>query len=334
MARSATLDNYLDWYRQGPFAHVPQVDRVIPAGPVHVINVSPPAGGVVEPPMQEYGLHLLLRTAPLLRVGFNRRPRWLAVSPGSLILQPPDTEAEYIADAAAHVLSIAIPKTQVEQFAEASGLRVDVRFEEAFRDPRLAQLLIQLWQALVEETPASALLADDVMRTLLDTIARRAASGSHSASRSDRGTPAVSAHGRERLANHTLRRLCDYVETRLGDELDVPRLATIASLSPAHFARAFAATVGMTPFNYVMTRRLARARELLQDTRRPALDIALDVGFKTPSHFTARFHREFGMTPREIRTDARHLETGLALDLDIIHLPAAVARDRFKNSQS
>jgi AraC family transcriptional regulator len=305
---SAAPDTYRDWYQQGPFAHVPQVDRTIPAGPVHVINVSPPAGDVVEPPMREYGLHLLLRTAPLLRVGFNRRPRWLAVSPGSLILQPPDTEAEYVAEAAAHVLSVAIPKAQVEQFAEASGgLRVDVRFEEAFRDPRLAQLLIQLWHALADEAPAgAALLADDAMRTMLDTIARRAHSGSGRGSGrgGDGGTLAASAHGRERLANHTLRRLCDYVENSLGDEIDVPMLATVASLSPAHFARAFAATVGMTPFNYVMTRRLARARELLQDTRRPALDIALDVGFKTPSHFTTRFRREFGLTPRDVRGDA------------------------------
>ena len=57
----------------------------------------------------------------------------------------------------------------------------------------------------------------------------------------------------------------------------------------------------MTPFEYVMTRRLARARELLERTDRSALAIALDVGFKTPSHFTARFRREYGVTPREIR---------------------------------
>jgi AraC family transcriptional regulator len=302
-ATMALPTGYLAWYRQGPFAHVPQVDRVIPAGPIHIINVSPPSGGVVEPPMQEYGLHLLLRTAPLLRVGFNRRPRWLAVSPGSLILQPPDTEAEYVADAAAHVLSIAIPKTQVEQFAEVTGTSVDVRYEEAFRDSRLAQMLIQLWQALADvddASPSPALLGDQVMRALLRTIAQRANSGD--ASRKSRAV--ASSHGRERLANHTLRRLCDYVECRLADDLDVPMLANVAALSPAHFARAFAATVGMTPFNYVMTRRLARARELLQATRRPALDIAFDVGFKTPSHFTTRFRREFGLTPRAVRGDA------------------------------
>ena len=53
-----------------------------------------------------------------------------------------------------------------------------------------------------------------------------------------------------------------------------------------------------------MTRRLAKARELLERTRRLTLDIALDVGFKTPSHFTSRFRREFGTTPRAIRSGA------------------------------
>ena len=74
------------WYRHGRLAavthairSVPHETRVIPAGPVHLINVSPPPGQVVEAPVPEYALNLLLDTAPLLRVGFNRPPRWLAV---------------------------------------------------------------------------------------------------------------------------------------------------------------------------------------------------------------------------------------------------------------
>jgi hypothetical protein len=74
-------------HRQRRCTAVPQVDRIIDAGTVHVINVSPPAGAVVEPAVPEYALHLLLRTAPLLRVGFNRRPRWLAVSSGSMVVE-------------------------------------------------------------------------------------------------------------------------------------------------------------------------------------------------------------------------------------------------------
>jgi AraC family transcriptional regulator len=284
------VSSYRDWYRSGPLSTVPQIDRIIAAGPMQMINVSPPAGGVIEPPIPEYALHLLLRSAPLLRVGFNRRPRWLAVSPGAMVVAPPDTACEYIADAAAHVLTVAIPKTYAEEYARDAGTRIEVRREEVFRDPRLVRQIVRLWHELADEGPATQLLADHVMRTLLDMLAR------HTIRRID------SRSSRERLTNHTLRRLCDYVESSLADDLDVPMMADVVDLSPAHFARAFAATVGMTPFKYVMTRRLARARELLECTQRSALDIALDVGFKTPSHFASRFRREFGVPPSALRS--------------------------------
>ena len=75
--------SYKDWYSQSAFVGIPKQDRIFHAGPVHLINVAPPAGAVVEPPIPEYALHLLLQTGSLLRVGFNLKPRWwLAVSPG------------------------------------------------------------------------------------------------------------------------------------------------------------------------------------------------------------------------------------------------------------
>jgi AraC family transcriptional regulator len=77
-------------------------------------------------------------------------------------------------------------------------------------------------------------------------------------------------------------------------------MANVAALSPAHFARAFAATVGMTPFHCVVTRRLARAHELLERTDRSALDIALAVGFKTPSSTRRLGHRRASyLSPRD-----------------------------------
>jgi AraC family transcriptional regulator len=275
--------------------------RVILAGPVHLINVSAPAGPVVDAPVPGYALNLLLDTAPLLRVGFNRPPRWLAVSPGAMIVAPPDTSCEFIGESAAHILAVTIPKAHVETIVQDSGTRIEVREEEAFRDPRLALQLVRLWQELSMDTPDRRLLADHVARAVIDTLATRTGSASRLSARA----------ARERLTHSTLRRLRDYVEHSLGDDLDVTVMALVAGASPAHFARAFAATVGMTPFRYVMTRRLARARELLERTRRPANTIASEVGFKTPSHFASRFRREFGVAPTEIRS-FRTIRTGAA----------------------
>jgi AraC family transcriptional regulator len=288
-----------EWYRHGPLAaathairSVPHETRVIPAGPVHLINVSPPAGQVVEAPVPEYALNLLLDTAPLLRVGFNRPPRWLAVSPGAMLFTPPDTSCEFIGEASAHVLAVAIPKAHVDAVAQDTGTRIDLREEAAFRDPRLVRQLVGLWHELSADTQDRRLLADHVTRSVIEALATRSGSAARLSARA----------ARERLTHRTLRRLRDYVEHSLADDLDVTVMAQVAGTSPAHFARAFAATVGMTPFRYVMTRRLARARELLERSRRPAQAVAVEVGFKTPSHFASRFRREFGVAPTEIRS--------------------------------
>jgi AraC family transcriptional regulator len=297
--------SFHDWYRYGPLAArpqahrsvVPEAYRTIDAGPVHMINMSPPGGAVVDPAVPEYAVHLVLSTPPLLQVGFNRRPRWLAMSPGVILCSPPDTDCDFIADGPSHVLTVAIPKAHVEDFMQDSGARVEVRREETFREPRLARQLIELWHTLTDDAPASRLFADQVMRGVLDTLARRTEAQLHTSVRE--------RYAREHLPAHTIRRLRDFVESCIASDLDVTMMANVAALSPAHFARAFAATVGVTPFEYVITRRLARAHELLERTDRSALDIALAVGFKTPSHFASRFRREFGFSPREIRPDSR-----------------------------
>lgn len=299
-----------DWSRGGPLewspqrhrSVVPDEYRIIDAGSVHMINMTPPASAIVDPAVPEYAVHLVLQTPPLIQVGFNRPPRWLAMSPGVLLAAPPDTAGDFIADGPSHILSIVIPKAHVEDFTRDSGAHVAIRQEQPFREPRLTSQLIRLWHSLADEAPSSRLFADHVMREVIQTLARR--------------TQAYIPvrHARERLAAYTLRRLRDYVESNLADDLEVKMMADVAALSPAHFARAFAATVGMTPFQYVMTRRLARAHELLERTNRSTLDIALAVGFKTPSHFAARFHREFGLTPRQIRPDTRRRDEHLVLD--------------------
>jgi AraC family transcriptional regulator len=306
-----------EWYRYSPIpalppsvrSFVPEPEgglRIVPAGPVHLINAASPATEIIDPPVPEYVLALHLKTPPIVRVGFNRRPRWLAVSPGSLLFMPPDTAAEFVVEGDAHVLLLAIPKGLVEEFACDSGVRVDLRQEEAFRNVNLMQHMLQLWHELADDAPGHTLLADHVMRAALRTLVRRAGEGVRGPSR----------RKREQLPNHTVRRLRDYIEHSIADDLDVSSLAHIAELSPAHFARAFAATLGVTPFRYVMMRRLAHARELLERTHRPALDIALEVGFKTPSHFSSRFRQEFGVAPREVRPDARRSQVHLGWILE------------------
>jgi hypothetical protein len=73
--------------------------------------------------------------------------------------------------------------------------------------------------------------------------------------------------------------------------------ACFAAASEAHFARSFKRAFGETPHRYLTRRRIERAQELLRGTGRPRTDVALDVGFDTPSSFSRVFRQITGEPP-------------------------------------
>lgn len=72
-------------------------------------------------------------------------------------------------------------------------------------------------------------------------------------------------------------------------------------MSPFHFLRQFRAQLGITPYQYVLARRLRRAAVRLRDSREPVIDIALACGFNDVSEFNRRFRRVMGKTPTAFR---------------------------------
>jgi len=75
-------------------------------------------------------------------------------------------------------------------------------------------------------------------------------------------------------------------------------------LSPFHFSRMFRVSTGRSPHEWIMLKRMARAKSLLACTRMPLPDVAKASGYRTHSHFSGMFHAVVGMTPGQYR--ARH----------------------------
>jgi AraC-like DNA-binding protein len=98
-----------------------------------------------------------------------------------------------------------------------------------------------------------------------------------------------------------LLRAKDLIDARYREPLDVPTLARAAHLSPAHFSREFRRAFGETPHQYLLTRRLERAAELLRNTDRSIADICFTVGLSSVGSFTTSFGRTFGVTPSAYR---------------------------------
>jgi AraC family transcriptional regulator len=103
------------------------------------------------------------------------------------------------------------------------------------------------------------------------------------------------------LAAHQRRQLVEFIDSQLAEPISLGQLAGLCALSEYHFARMFRASFGLPPHQYVLARRLARARHLLRHTRLPLGEIALACGFASASHFTHRFRQAVGGTPGDYR---------------------------------
>jgi AraC-like DNA-binding protein len=113
------------------------------------------------------------------------------------------------------------------------------------------------------------------------------------------------AAARGGLAPGSLRRVREYIDGRLADNISLDVLAAVAELSRCHFARAFKQSVGTSPHAYVVQRRLERAEHLLAETDLSLCQVALDSGFSDQSHFSSCFRKNFGETPRSFRRSRR-----------------------------
>lgn len=98
-----------------------------------------------------------------------------------------------------------------------------------------------------------------------------------------------------------LRRARDRMDVEYAQPLDVLSLARTAHMSPGHFARRFRAAYGETPYQYLMTRRIERAKALLRRGDVSVTDACLRVGCTSLGSFSSRFTELVGETPRAYR---------------------------------
>ncbi|WP_181184574.1 helix-turn-helix domain-containing protein [Cupriavidus pinatubonensis] len=105
------------------------------------------------------------------------------------------------------------------------------------------------------------------------------------------------------LAPFRLRRILEYIETHLGDDIAIAELAALAEVSLPHFMRAFRVSTGQAPLRFIMQRRVVRATALLLDTHVPLIKIAHDCGFADQAHMTTCFRRIASNTPARMRRE-------------------------------
>jgi AraC family transcriptional regulator len=169
---------------------------------------------------------------------------------------------------------------------------VQLRDVSGFKDPFLTSLAEKLLLELSLGHRASSLLVQGVAQALAVHLARNytTLSGPLKDQMKGSGLPGL-----------TLRKIVDLMTRHFEDEFSLQRLADEAGMSEFHFSRLFKRTTGRSPSQYFISLKMEKAQTLLQKTRKSVIEIALDLGYTSPSHFAHVFRRETGLSPAAFR---------------------------------
>jgi AraC family transcriptional regulator len=107
-----------------------------------------------------------------------------------------------------------------------------------------------------------------------------------------------------RIPASRLKRVFDYVEAHLHNNVHLSDLAKTAAMSPYYFARLFKSSTGVSPYQYVAQRRIARAKELLRNPEITVFEVGVRVGYADAKHFRTLFRRAVGVCPSDFREAA------------------------------
>lgn len=185
---------------------------------------------------------------------------------------------------------------------EQRSLTVQERM--GFHDPLLAQIGFALWGELERPSPTGRLYAESAAHLLAVHLLRRF---------TPNGAEMLERIEGRRLTQRQLEEVTTYVEEHLNQDLTLSALAQHIGFSAFYFARLLRQTTGESPHQFVLRRRVAQARQLLEQTDLSLTEVAIATGFAHQSHLTRHFKQRFGQTPSAYR---REILLRRAVELD------------------
>ena len=109
-------------------------------------------------------------------------------------------------------------------------------------------------------------------------------------------------HSTERRYGKVLTKAVKYIDENFGDEdMSLNKVASFVNVSPNHLSASFSKEMGTTFIEYLIGKRMERAKELLMTTQKRSSEIAYEVGYKDPHYFSYTFKKTQKMTTKEYR---------------------------------
>lgn len=220
-------------------------------------------------------------------------------NPGTLTLYPPGPVPPVRLLTKSNLLVCALDakliRTVCEQIKDEDRLRSTTSgtaiptMRPTFQDASIQKLLLLLREELVEGFSAPL-----YVQHLADALAMRLCSLARTIPQNRRLAP-------EKFALPVVRRIIERLESTPLERYDLASLAAETGYSSGHFLRSFRATTGLPPHQFIIRMRLERARRLMLNRSLSLVDIALESGFSSHSHFSRAFRRHYGASPSSFR---------------------------------
>lgn len=207
---------------------------------------------------------------------------------GQLNLLPAGVAESWVDDDAGSTVDLRLPHSLLRMAAEDMGLdpdRVGLEPKHHFRDEHIEHIGWAMEAEYRADFPNGALYRESLGLALAARLLARYR---------------TQVESRGGLAAAQLQRVTDYVEAHLDQDLSLERLARVAAVSASHFKMLFKRSVGVPVHEYVIQRRVERARSLLLRGGVPTGQVALEAGFSHQSHMARHMRRILGVTPGAI----------------------------------
>jgi AraC family transcriptional regulator len=257
-----------------------------------------PAWEYSAPALTHHRLVLVKRPPQKLELRFDGVKRHIPPPAGAIILVPAGTPGQVHWSGGFDWVHIYLEPGQVARVAAEAFDLDSARLEVPPLDAQdLPNLRAAMWAVDGELTAGGAggPLAAESLANVLTVQLLRHVLAPHQPARTRDGT----------LPRAKLHAIVEYIEDHIDASPTLGQMAAIARLSVYHFARQFRRATGLPPHQYVIARRVERAKQLLQGGRLSVAEVGARAGFSDHSKFCLHFKRIVGITPGQFRTPAR-----------------------------
>jgi AraC family transcriptional regulator len=289
----------LDWLKIVPVEPAATSDRLGWVGLEAARYRATPASELNQPALTHHWLMLFARPPEELDLLYEGVKRHVPPPAGTISLVPAGIPARWRCSGPRDYLHIHLePGLVARVAAEAFDLdpaRLTVPPLDGLDLPHVRAAMAAVGAELTAGGAGGPLAAESLANVLAVHLIRHVLAPR----RPERGRDGALPRGR-------LRAVIEYIEEHLDASPTLEQMAAVARLSPYHFARQFKAATGLPPHQYLIMRRVERAKELLQSgTALSLAEVAARSGFLDQSQFSHHFKRLVGVTPGQFRMSAR-----------------------------